>query len=654
MSNFYDSIFKSAVDAIIVINNVGIIEAFSPSAEKLFGYAENIVVGKNISILMPKKIAMEHDGYLENYRKTSNAKIIGIGREVVGKKSNGQEFNMHLSVGKAEDESGNLKYIGICHDMTPYYSVKNDLNETMENYDNLSNYEGLYIASIDKNGLVIKSNVLFSESGFFDSNKFVMDFFENYKFEHIIQKTLQDGFYSISKSSIEIDEKKHVIDWNFKLASNDRIQIVGIDRTESEKISESLLKAKMYDPITELPNVNYLRFLLESKGVNLDDYYFFRARFEMVEVNKKIFDRDFLTKSIYTIFNLIESVECVDYTIQISDYSFLSCVKKTYLPIPSLFNEIVKNISDLALSTDFIVNKKFRVGFCDYHDNGIGKSIDEILRRTDFSLRYAINNNVVVSYYDASVEDSINRIKYIESNVIKVMDDEVVLYFQPKIKSEDFSVYGYEALMRWNSKLIGWVSPVEIISAVNNLDLMELVDKEIIIKAFKAISENPLLQKMSISINMSSISINSCFIVGLIEESAKAFDIDLDYIDIEITEDSLIDDSGNARSNIDLLRSKGVSFSLDDFGKGYSSLSYLTSFNINYLKIDKLFIDALGTYRGDGMVESIIKIAHLNGMKVVAEGVENNQQVVILKEMKCDFFQGYYFGKPTDISNLRG
>tara|TARA_R110001606_G_scaffold42523_2_gene113511 strand:+ start:361 stop:768 length:408 start_codon:yes stop_codon:yes gene_type:complete len=134
LSNFYDSIFKSAVDAIIVINNMGIIEAFSPSAEKLFGYAENIVVGKNISILMPKKIAMEHDGYLENYRKTSNAKIIGIGREVVGKKSNGQEFNMHLSVGKAEDESGNLKYIGICHDMTPYYSVKNDLNETMENY----------------------------------------------------------------------------------------------------------------------------------------------------------------------------------------------------------------------------------------------------------------------------------------------------------------------------------------------------------------------------------------------------------------------------------------------------------------------------------------------------------------------------------------
>jgi EAL domain-containing protein (putative c-di-GMP-specific phosphodiesterase class I) len=74
---------------------------------------------------------------------------------------------------------------------------------------------------------------------------------------------------------------------------------------------------------------------------------------------------------------------------------------------------------------------------------------------------------------------------------------------------------------------------------------------------------------------------------------------------------------------------------------------------MDYLKIDKLFIGNLGTYRGDSMVESIIKIAHINDIKVVAEGVEDKQQMMILKIMNCDFFQGYYFGKPTFITNLR-
>ncbi|AWY02052.1 hypothetical protein A8139_20500 [Marinomonas primoryensis] len=258
-----------------------------------------------------------------------------------------------------------------------------------------------------------------------------------------------------------------------------------------------------------------------------------------------------------------------------------------------------------------------------------------------------------MSFYDASVEDTINRIKYIETNVVNLMDDEVVLYFQPKISSNDDSVYGYEALMRWNSPVIGWVSPPEIIHAVDNLGLMEVLDKKIIIKAFKAISENARIQNKSISINISPTSINSSSIVDIIDNSAKKYGIDLNYIDIEITEDSLLDDYGNTLSNIDALRKKGLSISLDDFGKGYSSLSYLSSFNIDYLKIDKLFIDKLGTHRGDGMVESIIKMAHINDIKVVAEGVEDKQQAMILKSMNCDLFQGYYFGKPTCITNLR-
>jgi PAS domain S-box-containing protein len=651
LKNLCDSIFKSAIDAIIVINHIGIIEAFSPSAERLFGYSEDMVVGQNVSILMPQKTAAEHDGYLDNYKRTDHAKIIGIGREVVGKKRNGQEFRMHLSVGKAEGDEGDLKFVGICHDMTPYYLVKNYLNETMENYENLSNYEGLYIASIDNNGYVTKSNKLFLESGFVDSNNMIVNFSSHFTFENAIKKTLEDGFFSISKLVVKIENDARVIDWNFKLIANENIQIIGIDCTESEEKSISLLNAKTHDPFTDIPNVNYLHFLFNSEGFNLSDYYFFRIIFENIEIKKRLSNATSINKIVRNIYELIEGV--VEHSIQLNDYSFLNLLRKRDFPDAVDLEKTISKIAFLINKSDSIKNKKITFGFCDYHNDGVNNGVDEILRRTEFSLRHAIHNNTIMSFYDASVEDSINRIKYIETNVINLIDDEVVLYFQPKIRSSDTSVYGYEALMRWNSPVIGWVSPPEIIHAVDNLGLMDVVDKKIIIKAFKAISENAQLQKKSISINISPTSINSNFVVDLIEKNAKKYSIDLNYIDIEITEDSLLENHGNALSNIDALRNKGLTISLDDFGKGYSSLSYLTSFNMDYLKIDKLFIDNLGTYRGDGMVESIIKMAHINDMKVVAEGVEDKQQVMILKSMNCDLFQGYYFGKPADVNNLR-
>ncbi len=651
LKNFCDSIFKSAVDAIIVINHIGVIEAFSPSAERLFGYSEDMVVGQNVSILMPPKTAAEHDGYIDNYKRTDHAKIIGIGREVVGKKRNGQEFRMHLSVGKTEGNEGDLKFVGICHDMTPYYLVKNDLNESMENYENLSNYEGLYIASIDNNGYVTKSNKLFFESGFVNVENNLLNYSVLVDFENIIKKTVEEGFFSISKFSFKIGNDTHVIDWNFKFTANQKIQIIGIDRTESEEKSILLLNSKTHDPFSNLPNVNYLNFLLNDDGLDLSDYYFFRIRFESVEIKKRMSNYSSLNKTVRYLYELIGDV--VDHSIQLNDYSLLNLIRKTNFPDTGDFDKIISKIVFLINRNDSIKNKKITFGFCDFHNDGDNNGVDEILRRTGFSLRHAIHNNTIMSFYDASVEDNINRIKYIETNVINLIDDEVVLYFQPKIRSSDASVYGYEALMRWNSPVIGWVSPPEIIHSVDNLGLMDVVDKKIIIKAFKAISKNVQLQKKSISINVSPTSINSSFIVDLIEQSAKEYGIDLNYIDIEITEDSLLDNHGNALSNIDALRNKGLSISLDDFGKGYSSLSYLTSFNMDYLKIDKLFIDKLGTYRGDGMVESIIKMAHINDMKVVAEGVEDKQQVMILKSMSCDLFQGYYFGKPADVNNLR-
>lgn len=114
-----NALLDAAVDAIIAIDGKGIIQLYNKGAEKLFGYHAEEVIGRNVSCLMPGQFAAHHDTYMKNYRESGKAKIIGIGRDVEGQKSNGEIFPLHLSVGEAESPAGKL-YIGICHDLTNY------------------------------------------------------------------------------------------------------------------------------------------------------------------------------------------------------------------------------------------------------------------------------------------------------------------------------------------------------------------------------------------------------------------------------------------------------------------------------------------------------------------------------------------------------
>jgi EAL domain-containing protein (putative c-di-GMP-specific phosphodiesterase class I) len=117
---------------------------------------------------------------------------------------------------------------------------------------------------------------------------------------------------------------------------------------------------------------------------------------------------------------------------------------------------------------------------------------------------------------------------------------------------------------------------------------------------------------------------------------------------IEITESMILEDSEQIKQNIEVLRDYGVSFGLDDFGTGYSSLSHLKKFDIQYLKIDKSFVIGSKTSKSDQIIiEGIVGIAHKLNMQVVAEGVEDQNQLDYLKEINCDFAQGYFLGHPN-------
>jgi len=231
---------------------------------------------------------------------------------------------------------------------------------------------------------------------------------------------------------------------------------------------------------------------------------------------------------------------------------------------------------------------------------------------------------------------------------------EFEIYFQPQVRADNQQVTGAEALLRWNHPMIGIVSPADFIPILEELGLMVSVEQWVISQV--CITAKKLTEKygkLCFAINISG----SHFKLGDLKQSIylalQESSLDAGCLEVELTEDIMIEHVERNNHLLNELADIGVSIALDDFGKGYSSLNYLKNFPADVLKIDKSFIDnILADGRDSSIVEAMIALSHKLGIKVVAEGVEEEAQAQFLKNINCDYMQGYYFAKPMPIDEL--
>lgn len=230
-------------------------------------------------------------------------------------------------------------------------------------------------------------------------------------------------------------------------------------------------------------------------------------------------------------------------------------------------------------------------------------------------------------------------------------DDEIFLQFQPIINAKTGAICSFEALARLKTNKLGLVSPLEFISIAEKTKLIIPIGKIIIIKALSFL--NKLNERgydnISISINISAVQLLRPDFVTELFKIINEMKVNRKNICIELTESIFSSDYNNINSIIGKLKDAGIQLAIDDFGTGYSSLSREKELNVDYLKIDKCFIDAL--FDGDidkAITGDIISMAHKLGHCTVAEGVEHDKQLQYLKEHDCDKIQGYLISKPLD------
>ncbi len=286
-----------------------------------------------------------------------------------------------------------------------------------------------------------------------------------------------------------------------------------------------------------------------------------------------------------------------------------------------------------------------------------GRTSEELLMNADSALYRAKSSgrNTHRFYSDTMRIRSMQRLD-IESELREAMaSGQFLLHYQPKVDVKTWSVVGVEALIRWRHPDRGWISPVDFIPVAEESGLIVPIGDWVVREACRQIGrwQGTVLNNIRVSVNISSEQIYTSNLLGTVQSAIAENGIGAELLELEITESLLMRDVDSTVETLEQFKELGLAISIDDFGTGYSSLSYLTRFPIDTLKIDKSFVRDLHIDSDDAAIcAAILAMARKLDLKVVAEGVEIDEQLQFLRGHGCHQIQGYLYSKPLPADEL--
>lgn len=289
------------------------------------------------------------------------------------------------------------------------------------------------------------------------------------------------------------------------------------------------------------------------------------------------------------------------------------------------------------------------IGICLYPEHG--RNSNELLRCADIAMYKAkdIGGNYYITFAQSMNDVIIERMQ-IEEQLHNAMENkEFVLFYQPQYDIMENKITGMEALIRWNNPVLGHVPPLKFIEIAEETHYIIPLGKWVLEEACAFMKRiQPINNSgLTISINISILQLLQNDFVDMVLAIIEQNNLDPSLVELEITESILMESYDIIKEKLNKLCEKGIKIALDDFGKGYSSLSYLKVLPISTLKIDKSFVDSIYDDSGsNSLTEHIVIMGRSLGLKLVAEGVETKEQLDYLINHKCHKIQGYLYSKP--------
>lgn len=650
--------FLDVVPQIVFVAYNQELSYINEAAFRLLRHSREELIGCNFIDLLTEKSKSELGAKVEELEP---------GKSIEGycdfRTKEGKELPVYLFIDAVKSEGG-IALHGIAMNISDLINTRNALYESKKMYSNLFNHTPLGILYIEiETGKIVDINDNFLDNMGYSFKKDVINqntFFELFKSDETRKRffrQLRDGG-EITNFEAELKRVDGSTLWGNLNAvveyEKGIIQLMLVDISENKHFKNSAIYHSSFDYLTSLPNKAVFNSLLSAFVINNEKFSL--LCFEIDEYNE---------------INDLYSVNTGDKLLKESSKRLEKLFKKQalcrfdgvkFMVILEGIGEdddIRRVIGDIQLEFSrpfFIDNNEIRV------ESSIGVSIfpehgnseDILLNETEHALReaQAVKGNSYNIFCPSKYQQMINRKKMAKSIMRAIEDREFISYYQPKViasSAEEFMVVGMESLVRWDSvEKGGIIAPYEFVPIAEENGLIHDIGKIILDKSCRQnkVWQDMGLSPLKVSVNISPYQFRQMDLIDSIKSSLDISGLDPRWLELEITESGIMENERDAIEKLTKIHEMGITISIDDFGTGYSSLSKLKDYPIDIVKIDQSFVKHLpDEQKSCTIVRIIIMLAHTLGFKVVAEGVENEEQLRFLIENNCDTFQGWLFGK---------
>ena len=665
----YRGLLEAAPDAMVVVNQGGEIVLLNVQAEKQFGYRRDELIGQKVKNIIPEGFAERL--IADGTRSAAEAQQIGTGIELNGRRKDGSEFPIEIMLSPLESAEGILVTAAI-RDISVRKAAEEHLAQMEGRYRGLLEAAPDAMVVVDQSGEIVLLNVQAEKHFGYRRDELIGQKVKNIIPKGFAERLISDALRSAEDAlaqqigtGIELNgRRKDGSEFPIEIMLSPLEGAEGVlvtaairDITTRRKAEALMIHSSEHDFLTGLPN----RTLLSDR-VN--------QAIRMAIRHKRKVAVLFLDLDGFKHINDSLGHPTGDKLLQSVGNRLVDCVRGSDTVSRQGGDEFVVLLSEEEDSEDASITAKrmlravAEAHFIDQHDLHItcsvgvslypddGLNAETLIKNADTAMYQAKENGrQTYQYFKPAMNVRAVERQSLEESLRRALErQEFVVHYQPKVNLKTGRISGAEALLRWTHPTRGPVPPGQFIPVAEDCGLILPIGTWVLRQACQQAQAwvDAGLPLGTMAVNISAMQLrNESFLEGVF---AILQDTRLDprLLELELTESVLMKHAESTASILTALRERGVQVAVDDFGTGYSSLSYLRKFPIDALKIDQSFVGQITTVPDETIiVKAVIGLGRSLKLRVVAEGVETQEQLAFLQAHQCDEAQGYYFSRPV-------
>jgi diguanylate cyclase (GGDEF)-like protein/PAS domain S-box-containing protein len=665
---------KAAANSVCISDPKGTILWTNPAFSATLGYSAEEVVGANVRIL---RSGLHDECFYRNMWEVIDSGKVWRG-EIISRRKNGTNILQEMTIAPVTSEQGKVThFIAINQDITERKNAENALRAAEEKYRTIFEDAVIGIFQALPDGQMLNTNTAFARMHGYETPEEVIAsslgkgnplIVRSEQFEEWKRKLEEEGV--VRGAEIEVQCKDGSRKWvtvSIRAVYDSEGKVILHEGTVEDITKRKLAQQQVdylayYDALTGLPNRMLLHDRLNNalsaaarRGSSVAVLFLDLDRFKIINDSLGHSFGDLLLQQVAK--RLTNEVRQHDTVARVGGDEFLIILTdvQSVAEVDAIADRVVKSLTGEFVIREHTLNVTCSLGVSLFPNHGYDG--ESLIKNADAAMYHAKEQgcNIHCFFTDEISAVVMERLNLENSIRMAIEKGEFFLRYQPQINIANGNIIGLEALIRWQHPERGLVMPDKFIRIAENCGLITSLGEWVLKTACNQLREwqERGVSVVPIAVNVSAMQFRQSGFRELIKQVLQDTGLAPELIELELTESLLLSNADVMFDVLQDLKEMGLKLVIDDFGTGYSSLSYLRQFPVSKLKIDRSFIRDVTENPDDAAITTaIISLSKGLNLKVIAEGVETEQQLSFLKTHQCDEYQGYLFGRPMNAEDV--